>query len=344
MVAALASVLAFANLTPSAASEHDPPTPVPGPTTTPSPRTVLQPPCTIEGDDGPNVLTGTPGNDVICGLGGDDTLQGLDGDDVLDGGDGTDLATYESSACCVRADLAAGSATGVGTDQLVGVENLAGSAGDDVLRGNAGPNWIAGLGRTDLLYGGDGDDQLLGGNEDDFLAGEAGVNVLDGGPGADVCVEPGGASCSPLSPQDGNDTPGRVDVRLVDTGGGVATWRVGWHGKASKDALWDVGYVVVSVDSQDGPTLDFHIVVRSTGRRMIGLLLRAGARKPLGRVTVRRPGGRGVRIAVGLDRLGLGPERAYYRWAVTTIWGEGRCRPCFDQVPGEPGAFPRPLI
>jgi hypothetical protein len=308
------------------------------------PRAAVQQPCTIQGDDGPNTLTGTHGNDVICGFGGDDVLQGLEGDDILDGGDGTDLVTYESWPCCVRADLATGVATGVGTDQLVNVENLAGTASDDVLRGNAGPNWIAGLGGTDLLYGGDGDDQLLGGNEDDFLAGEAGINALDGGPGADVCAEGAGTSCAPPSPLDGNDTPGAVDVRMVDTGGGPGTWRVGWFGRASKRQLWDVGYVVVSIDTREGPGFDFHIVVRSTGRRMVGLLLRDGVRQPVGKVGARRPGGRGVWIAVGLDRLAPAPERAYYRWAVATMWGEGRCRPCFDPVPNESGAYPRPLI
>jgi hypothetical protein len=342
---ALAVALTAAGLTRAAASSPSPPhTPVPGPTISPGTRVAAQPPCTIEGDEGPNTLTGTPGNDVICGLGGDDVLQGLEGDDVLDGGDGTDLATFESWPCCVRADLGAGVATGVGTDGLAAVENLAGTAGDDVLRGDTGPNWIFGLGATDLLYGGDGDDVLLGGNEDDFLAGEAGTNALDGGSGADVCAEGVGTSCVPPSPQDGNDTPGSVDVRLVDTGGGLGTWRVGWFGRASKRRLWDVGYVVVSIDTQEGPAFDFHIVVRSTGRRMVGLLLRDGVRQPVGRVDARRPGGRGVRTAVALDRLAPAPERAYYRWAVTTMWGEGRCRPCFDAVPNEPGAIPRPLI
>jgi hypothetical protein len=342
VVLAVAVSLAAAGLTGAAASSPSP-TPVPGPTTTPPVR-LAQPPCTIEGDDGPNTLTGTPGNDVICGHGGDDVLQGLDGDDALDGGDGADTATYELSPCCVRADLGAGSATGVGTDQLVGVENLTGTAGDDVLRGDAGPNTLSGLDRTDLLYGGDGDDVLLGGNEDDFLAGEAGTNALDGGPGADICAEGVGASCDPVSPADGDDTRGIVDIRLVDTGGGVGTWRVGWFGRAAKRRLWDAGYVVVSIDSREGPAFDFHVVARSTGHRMLGLLLRDGMRKPIGRVEARRPGGRGVRIAVALDRLAIAPERAYYRWAVRTIYNDGRCRPCFDPVPNEAGAFPRPLI
>jgi hypothetical protein len=335
--AALAVLLA-GGLVPAGAQTS---TPVPGPTVSPG-RAV--PPCTIEGDDGANTLTGTPGPDVVCGYGGDDLLEGLDGDDVLDGGEGTDTATFESFPCCVRADLGAGTATGVGTDQLVSVENLTGTPGDDVLRGNAGPNVLTGLGRTDLLYGGDGDDVLLGGNEDDFLAGEAGGGILDGGTGADICAEGTGTSCEPPSPTDGNDVPGRVDVRAVDTGGGLGVWRVSWRRRLSKGRLWDVGYVVVSVDTREGPAYDFHLVARSTRRRMGGLLLRDGVRNPIGRVDARKPGGRGVLISVALDRLAVSPERAYYRWGVRTLWTEGRCRPCLDLVPNEAGGgYPTPL-
>jgi hypothetical protein len=328
----------------AAADAQTPPTtPVPGPTASPSRLTVQ--PCTIEGDEGPNVLTGTPGNDVICGHGGDDILDGLQGDDVLDGGEGADTATFESALCCVRADLAAGTAAGVGNDRLIGIENLTGTSGDDVLRGDPVLNVLSGMGGTDLLYGGDGDDLLQGGNEDDFLAGEAGANTLDGGVGADICVEGGGASCDPASPTDVNDTRGGVDVRAIDTGGGVASWRVSWFGKASKRRLWDTGFVIVSVDSREGPGFEHHLVARSTRGRMMGLLFRPGVRNPVGRVEARKPGGRSVRLSISLDRLGIPPERAYYRWAVRTAWNDGRCRPCLDLAPNEPGgAYPRPVI
>jgi hypothetical protein len=336
------TVLLAVGLAPAGA-QTPPPSPVPGPTSSPG-RLTAQP-CTVEGDDGPNVLAGTPGADVICGHGGDDILDGLQGDDVLDGGDGADTATFESAPCCVRADLAAGTATGVGIDRLVGIENLTGTSGDDVLRGDPVRNVLSGMGGTDLLYGGDGDDLLQGGNEDDFLAGEAGANTLDGGVGADVCVEGGGASCEPPSPTDGNDTRGRVDVRTIDTGGGVGSWRVSWFGRASKWQLWDAGFVVVSVDSREDPAFDYHLVARSTRRRMVGLLLRPGVRDPVGRVEARKPGGRSVQISIGLDRLGITADRAYYRWAVRTTWGEGRCHPCLDLAPNEPGsAYPRPVI
>ncbi|MGH2675481.1 MAG: calcium-binding protein [Actinomycetota bacterium] len=340
-----AALLAVALLAPPAASD---PTPVPGPTSSPDvPGRVAAPPCTIEGTDDDDVLTGTAAPDVICGHGGDDVLQGLDGDDVLDGGDGIDTASFEAAPCCIRADLATGWATGAGNDQLVSIENLTGSQGDDVLRGDGGPNVLSGLGGTDLLYGGDGDDALLGGDGDDYLAGEGGTNTIDGGEGADICPEGTGVSCYVLPATDPDDTEGILDVRLVTPtlGASPSAWRISTFGRASKPRLWDEGYFVVSFDSKGDAGFDFHVVIKSSGRRMRALVLREGVRRAVGRVRASRPGGRGVRVRVPLERLEIPPERAYYRWSVRTILTARRCRPCLDVVPAEiEGAFPQPVI
>ncbi|WP_439577096.1 M10 family metallopeptidase C-terminal domain-containing protein [Elioraea sp.] len=82
-----------------------------------------------------------------------------------------------------------------GYDTLANIENLIGSAFDDVLIGNDGPNTLwggagndlldGGAGR-DVLYGGDGNDTLLGGAGNDVLVGGTGVDVLTGGAGKDV--------------------------------------------------------------------------------------------------------------------------------------------------------------
>lgn len=342
-VPAAVALLAVALLAPPAGSE---PTPVPGPTTSPDiPGRLAQPPCTIEGTDGDDVLVGTPGPDVLCGHGGDDILIGLDGDDVLDGGDGVDTVSFEASSCCIRADLAAGTATGAGNDQLVSIENLIGSHGDDVLRGDAGPNVLSGLGGTDLLYGGDGDDYLLGGDGDDYLLGEGGTNVIDGGNGADVCPEATGVSCVPTSMGDPNDTRGILDVRHVTATLGVSpsTWRIDTFGRASKRRLWDEGYFVVSFDTRGDAGFDFHVLAKSSGRRMRALILRDGGRNAVGRARAGRPGGRSVLIRVAPERLEIPPERSYFRWSVRSILTAPRCRPCIDVVPpaGE-GAFPQP--
>lgn len=333
-----ATLLAVALVATSAAAD-----PVPGPTGSPEPRT--GPACTIEGTDGDDVLTGTPGPDVVCGLEGDDVLQGLDGDDVLDGGDGSDTASFEAAPCCIRADLSTGTAVGAGTDRLVGIERLTGSPGDDVLRGDGGPNVLAGLGGTDLLYAGEGDDELAGGDGDDYLVGEGGSNALDGGSGADVCPEATGASCVPASSGDPDDTGGVLDVRLVTATLGVSpsVWRIETFGRASKRRLWDEGYFVVSFDSTGDPGYDFHVLVKSSGRRMRALILRDGGRAVVGRAGGRRPGGRSVIVRVAPERLEIPAERAYFRWSVRSILTGRRCRPCVDVVPPpEEGAFPQP--
>lgn len=344
---ALAVSVVLAGLAPAIASDPSP-TPVPGPTLSPEApaRLGAAQPCTIEGTDGDDVLLGTPGPDVICGNDGNDVLQGLDGDDVLDGGDGADTASFDAALCCIRADLAARTATGAGTDQLIGIEHLTGSQGDDVLRGDAGANTLSGLGGVDLLHGGDGDDSLLGGDGDDWLAGEGGANALDGGEGADVCAEGVGNSCSPPSPTDPDDSRGILDVRLVATALGVSpsTWRIATFGKASKRRLWDEGYFVVSFDTQGDAAFDLQVVARSTGRRIRAYLLRAGMRRPAGQVQAGHPGARSVQVRVPLEGLVIPPERAYYRWSVRTILTARGCRPCFDVVPSEgEGAFPQPV-
>jgi hypothetical protein len=340
-VLAAAALLAVVLLAPPAASD---PTPVPGPTPSPEPAPRLAQ-CTIDGTEGNDVLTGTPGPDVLCGHGGDDVLQGLEGDDELDGGDGLDTATFDLSPCCIRADLGAGTATGAGTDLLIGIEGLTGSPDDDVLRGDGGPNSLSGLGGTDLLYGGDGEDTLSGGDGDDYLLGEGGTNAIDGGPGADACPEATGVSCVPASLTDPNDTRGILDVREVTASLGQAppVWRIGTFGRASKRRLWDEGYFVVSLDSRGDEGFDFHVLVRSTGRRMRGVLLREGGRYPIGRAEAARPGGRAVITRIAPERLEIPSERAYYRWSVLSIFTGPRCRPCVDVVPspGE-GAFPQP--
>ncbi len=104
---------------------------------------------TLGGDGGANQLDGGDGNDGIDGRGGadilrggagDDTLVGGAGADTLDGGDGLrDMVSYWTSATGVRAVLvAAGSNTSdAAGDVYLGIEDLGGSAFNDVLGGDA---------------------------------------------------------------------------------------------------------------------------------------------------------------------------------------------------------------
>lgn len=324
-----------------------PSVPLPGPTISPPALRSSQPPgsCTIEGGEGPDRLVGTSGPDVICGEGGDDVLEGLEGDDVLDGGDGTDTATWESSICCVSADLAAGTASGfLGADQLTGIENLGGSQGADVLRGDAANNLIAGNSATDLLYGGDGDDWVVGGNGDDWLAGEGGANILDGGFGSNVCADAPGTLCDPVDPSDPSDVRGPLDISAVGGSfGGDPAFRVAFRGGLRPPRLWDEGYVILSFDTRGGDEMDVHALVGWTKQRPYGLVLREGGRGSAGRASVSRSGGSALVVKIPRSRLGLDIFRLYFRWSAQAVFTGPGCKPCFDGLP-EGGGYPQPLI
>lgn len=139
---------------------------------------------TVRGSEGDDALTGGPASDLLFGGGGNDTISagdGLDqlnggsGNDGLDGGPGDDSTSFIASQAGVQVDLAAGTAAGDGADSLTGIEDATGSAFDDVLAGDEGPNSLGGYG---------GNDQVRGEAGDDFLSG----SVVDGGPGTDTCI------------------------------------------------------------------------------------------------------------------------------------------------------------
>ncbi|MGF7148799.1 Ca2+-binding RTX toxin-like protein [Sphingomonas zeicaulis] len=113
-----------------------------------------------------DTLTGNEYGNVLTGGGGNDVLVGNAGNDVLDGGAGIDTASYANAATGVRVNLAlagAQSTLGAGTDTVIGIENVIGSAYDDVLTGDAGDNVLTGNAGNDTLLGGLGNDTLSGG-------------------------------------------------------------------------------------------------------------------------------------------------------------------------------------
>tara|TARA_R110002167_G_scaffold18526_6_gene69290 strand:+ start:302 stop:4021 length:3720 start_codon:yes stop_codon:yes gene_type:complete len=133
----------------------------------------------LTGGDGADVLFGEDGDDVISGGAGNDFLQGGRGDNVIDGGTGIDTLIYAGLTRGVDLDLAAGTATAAGRDQISGIENVYGSIWADHLRGDAGSN---------LLFGSDGADILDGRGGADTLVGGAGADTLTGGDGDDTFV------------------------------------------------------------------------------------------------------------------------------------------------------------
>ena len=213
---------------------------------------------TIFGFEGRDRLIGGPRDDVLFGGIGNDRLVGDDGDDVLHGGPGKDrlegggeddLASYEFAPGPVVINLEAKTVTGEGGDTLVSMRGAVGSAYDDVIRGDAGPNLLIGFGGDDeirglggddrldgwtgddTIYGGGGDDiiwgydgidQLFGGVGADLLLGEKGQDAIDGGPGADAVSYANAAGAVSIDLRDGTASGEGSDTltSIVDAVGG----------------------------------------------------------------------------------------------------------------------------
>ena len=192
----------------------------------------------LAGARGGNWLFGLAGDDELDGREGDDWLEGGAGADLLRGGAGTDVASYRNSGAGVAVRLHSGTLSGGNAegDRFVGVEvveyldaegemqqqevpdieDLTGSAFDDILAGDLRDNRLDGGAGNDILYGGPGGgaDLLRGGPGDDRLYGGVGADALEGGPGADrlhggtgddVLYGGPGADIFVFAPGDGND-------------------------------------------------------------------------------------------------------------------------------------------
>jgi Ca2+-binding RTX toxin-like protein len=155
---------------------------------------------TINASDGvtnyADTIYGYSGKDTILGLGGNDLILGGAGGDTIDGGGDIDTALYTDSGAAVSVNLATGHGFG-GTaedDILTSIENLYGSAFDDILIGSSGANALSGMQGADTLKGGGGDDTLSGGGGDDTLQGGAGGDTMYGGSGVDTINYAGSSS------------------------------------------------------------------------------------------------------------------------------------------------------
>ncbi len=83
---------------------------------------------------------------------------------MIDGGEGVDTASYENASSGVDVDLSDGTASGGdGNDTLSNIENVTGSAHDDVIGGSAGANALEGGAGDDVIDGDEGNDTLTGG-------------------------------------------------------------------------------------------------------------------------------------------------------------------------------------
>ncbi|NDD12449.1 MAG: calcium-binding protein, partial [Betaproteobacteria bacterium] len=136
-------------------------------------------------------VEGSRYDDLIVGDSSNNVLDGQGGSDTLDGGSGVDTAEYNQALAGINLDLTLGKAIDDGqgrgsaaageaveVDQLIGIENVVGGSGNDMIRGDAFNNRLEGQGGNDRISGEAGDDTLLGGEGNDTLEGGDGSDHL----------------------------------------------------------------------------------------------------------------------------------------------------------------------
>ncbi len=206
-------------------------------------------------------LGGETGALMVLGLSGDDTITTGSGDDLLGGGSGSDVlapgmgddtvvggaglrdeVSYRGASAGIEISLGAGTAVGMGSDSLVGIEFVAtgsgadrfignflgnraflgggddfavggagrdvvfGQSGNDLLQGGLGDDLLDGGTGRDTLNGNAGDDSLLGRGDADLLRGGAGADTLDGGGNDDILIGGADADTFVYAPRWGRDT------------------------------------------------------------------------------------------------------------------------------------------
>lgn len=131
----------------------------------------------LYGEGGADRLYGDAGNDRLYGGTERDLLNGGAGADLMNGGAGLDRAEFQTAVgqnMTVR--LAAGTATGQGSDTLVSIENATTGSGADLIVGTAGANVLISNAGADHLIGAGGNDRLDGGRGNDVLTGDSGAD------------------------------------------------------------------------------------------------------------------------------------------------------------------------
>ncbi|MCE8556910.1 type I secretion C-terminal target domain-containing protein [Ruegeria pomeroyi] len=154
-------------------------------------------------------LVGSRFDDILNGNNGNNVLEGGAGGDVLRGYGGIDTVSYAGSEGFVNISLTTGYAGGgsgshaIG-DSFSGIENVIGSAHDDIISGTSGANDIRGGGGDDAIRGYGGADRFL------FGSGFGRDTILDYQDGLDLLVFQGHAGVS-----------GFADISVADEGADV---------------------------------------------------------------------------------------------------------------------------
>lgn len=150
---------------------------------------------TVIGGSGADTLISGDGNDIVSAGSGDDLIVGGDGagNDTYRGGLGVDTVKYTSAVAGILVDLetgtarslATGDASGIGSDSLLGIENVIAGNFADRLNGSGAANEIQGMAGNDRINGRDGKDKLYGNTGNDKIYGDGGSDLIVGGAGAD---------------------------------------------------------------------------------------------------------------------------------------------------------------
>jgi Ca2+-binding RTX toxin-like protein len=158
-----------------------------------------------------------------------ESFEGMAGNDTIDGKGGEDRASYSLSPSGVNVNLATGVASDGwgGSDMLANIENIRGSAYNDVLVGNDQDNRLEGNGGNDTIDGGAGFDTASYRNVSGGVVASLVSNAVSGGAsGTLVNIEAleGSAFNDVLTGNDDNNfLYGSAGNDTLDGGGGTDT-------------------------------------------------------------------------------------------------------------------------
>ncbi|EDL50119.1 calcium-binding protein [Erythrobacter sp. SD-21] len=215
----------------------------------------------IEGGLHDDVLYGLDGNDSLDGGGDNDILFGGTGDDLLDGGYGFDTVDYSGASSAITLRWRIVHSQSEGKDTLRSIEQVIGSAFDDVLYGSVADNMLHGGGGSDELRGGEGSDLLFGEASDDVVYGGDGNDVLGGGYGNDLLE--GGLGDDEINGGWGFDT---VSYRDAGAGVQVKLWVL-----SSQDTLGAGFDLLSSIENVTGSQFGDMLVGDSSSNILNGL-------------------------------------------------------------------------
>lgn len=129
----------------------------------------------LDGGDGDDAINDETGANTMLGGAGNDAFSPGNQNDTVDGGTGRDVVSFPDNALTLNLNIVTPQDTGSGLDTIKNMEDVFGSAWNDVITGTYGQN---------LILGQDGDDTIYG-----YPTGSTDMrwDHLDGGVGNDRC-------------------------------------------------------------------------------------------------------------------------------------------------------------